>query len=96
MTSENIDKKPKEIKPYLIYRFQISQIGYFGSFAQNRQNDDSDIDILVEFSKIPGWEFFTLEEYLEGIFKREIDLVTKSALRDQMRDTILSQVKYVD
>jgi predicted nucleotidyltransferase len=96
LTSETVEKKLKEIKPYLKDRFQISQIGYFGSFAENSQKTNSDIDILVEFSKTPGWDFFTLEEYLEAIFNRKIDLVTKSAIRDQMRDAILNQVIYID
>jgi len=51
---------------------------------------------LVNFSKTPGWEFFTLEEYLENAFNRKIAFVTKAALRDQLKDQILKQVKYVD
>lgn len=95
MTSKYIEKKLKEIKPYLIDEFHVSRIGYFGSFAMNNQTDNSDIDILVEFSQTPGWEFFSLEEYLEKIFNRKIDLVTKAALKEQLKNVILKQVKYI-
>lgn len=96
LTAQDIEKKLKEIRPYLRDKFQVNEIGYFGSFAENRQTEESDIDILVEFSTTPGWEFFTLEEYLENAFNRKIDLVTKRALRERLREQILTQVKYID
>lgn len=95
LTPESIEKKLKEIKPYLAHRFNVSKIGYFGSFAENRQTEESDIDILVDFSTTPGWEFFTLEEYLEGVFDRKVDLVTEQALKKQLSEQIFERVKYV-
>jgi uncharacterized protein len=92
----DIEIKLKEIKPFLVEKFNVKQIGYFGSFAKNQQTEGSDIDILVEFSKTPGWDFFTLEEYLEKIFNRKIDLVTKQGIKKQLRNTILRSVKYID
>ena len=58
-------------------------------------DEDSDIDILVELHQPIGWRFFSLEIYLEKTFGRKIDLVTKSALKEQIRDKILKQVNYV-
>ncbi len=52
--------------------------------------------LIPEFKNTLGWEFFTLEEYLERIFDSKIDLVTKAALRDQMKDQILQQVRYIE
>lgn len=34
ITSYDITKKLKEIKPYLVDKFKVKEIGYFGSFAQ--------------------------------------------------------------
>jgi len=96
LTAQDIAKKLKEIKPYLKDKFQVSRIGYFGSFAEDWASTESDIDILVEFSTTPGWEFFTLEEYLERVFDRKVDLVTKAALREQLREQILRQVRYIE
>lgn len=95
LTAQDIENKLSEIKPYLADRFHVSSIGYFGSFAEDRQTEESDIDILVNFSVTPGWDFFTLEEYLESIFDRKVDLVTKQALKKQLSERILKQVKYV-
>jgi len=87
--------KLKELKPILSKEYSVKQIGLFGSFSDNSFTDESDIDILVEFEKPIGWKYFTLEIYLENIFGRKIDLVTKNALKEQIKDNILSQVKFV-
>jgi uncharacterized protein len=95
ITREEILIKLKEIKPVLSQDFAVDKIGLFGSFSDNSYTEQSDIDLLVEFDKPIGWKFFSLEIYLENIFKRKIDLVTKNALKEQIRDNILNQVKYV-
>lgn len=94
ITPRYIASKLNEIKPYLTDRFKVKRIGYFGSFANGNYREDSDIDLLVEFDTTPGWDFFALEEYLESVFNRKVDLVTKSALREQLKEQILQTVKY--
>ena len=84
-----------ELKPGLYKEYSVKKIGLFGSFSDETNSDDSDIDILVEFEKPIGWKYFSLEIYLEKLFGRKIDLVTKNALKEQIRENILSQVKYV-
>ena len=90
-----IEQKLKEIKPELEDKYHVSRIGYFGSFVDDRQNENSDLDILVEFSKPIGWDFFTLEKFLEKTFGIPIDLVTKNALKEQIKGSILNQVNYI-
>ena len=84
-----------ELKPFLQKEYSVKSIGLFGSFSDNSFSDESDIDIPVEFEKPIGWKFFTLEIYLEKTFGRKIDLVTKSALKDQIKEKIMQQVKYI-
>ncbi len=38
-----------QTKPELQEKYQIRQIGIFGSYVRGEQNQNSDIDILVEF-----------------------------------------------
>jgi predicted nucleotidyltransferase len=92
---EEIIFKLNELKPMLLEEYSVKKIGLFGSFADNTQTEQSDIDILVELEKPIGWKFFSLELYLEKIFNRKIDLVTKEALKDQVREIILNKVNYV-
>lgn len=56
----DIENKLNEIKPILADKFNVSRIGYFGSYVNGQQTGKSDLDLLVEFSKPVGWEFFTL------------------------------------
>jgi len=94
-TSPDIFEKLTELKPFLYKEYAVKRIGLFGSYADNSFTEDSDIDILIELEKPIGWKFFSLEIYLEQFFGKKIDLVTKNALKDQIRDSILKQVKYV-
>ena len=95
ITRNHIISKLKELKPTLYAEYSVTEIGLFGSFADGTFNDESDIDILVELERPIGWKFFSLELYLEKIFERKIDLVTKNALKDQIKDRILKQINYV-
>jgi len=94
-TQSEILAKLKELKPTLQNEYAVKEIGIFGSFSNNTQKETSDIDILVEFERPIGWKYFSLEIYLESIFQRKIDLVTKNALKAQIKESILSQVKYI-
>lgn len=95
LTKKEVFGKLKELKPLLQKDYAVKNIGVFGSFTDETFTEQSDIDILVEFSKPVGWKFFTLELFLEKEFGRKIDLVTKNALKDQIKDDILNQVNFL-
>ncbi len=96
MTTKNeILEKLKSLKPMLYKDFSVKEIGLFGSFSTNSQTQESDIDLIVELERPIGWKFFSLELYLQNVFNRKIDLVTKNALKEQIKEEILNQVNYV-
>ena len=96
MISKNdILAKLKELKPALYNDYSVKEIGLFGSYSDGTFSDDSDIDLIVELERPIGWKFFSLELYLQKIFNRKIDLVTKNALKEQIKDSILKKVNYV-
>jgi uncharacterized protein len=95
LTKTDIEKKLRQMKPSLRELYFVEQLGYFGSFATGDQTNESDIDILVEFSKPLGWEFFDLKSDLEKEFQRKVDLVSVKALKNQLRDIILKQTIFV-
>lgn len=94
-SSIEIENKLKELKPVLLRKYFVDKIGYFGSYYRNEQTENSDIDILVSFKKPLGWEFFDLQELLENELKLKVDLVSEKALKKQLRQIILNNVKYV-
>jgi predicted nucleotidyltransferase len=95
VTSVDVETKLRELKPALSQRFHVQRLGYFGSFATDQSHADSDLDVLVEFSQPIGWEFFTLEKFLEKEFGMKIDLVTPNALKEKTKASIFRQLKYV-
>jgi len=95
LTKNEILSRLVELKPMLHNEYAVKKIGLFGSFSDNSNTKDSDIDILVEFERPIGWKVFTLELYLEKVFGRKIDIVTKNALKEQIKEDILKQVNYV-
>ncbi|MFZ3131634.1 MAG: nucleotidyltransferase family protein [Desulfosporosinus sp.] len=90
-----LEAKLKEYKPILQDLYYVKKIGIFGSYVRNEQREDSDIDILVEFSKPVGFEFIQLKYYLEEIFNKKVDLVTPNALKPQIKENILREVSYL-
>ncbi|MGB9597231.1 MAG: nucleotidyltransferase family protein, partial [Candidatus Poribacteria bacterium] len=66
-TLQEVQSIIKSNKQNLIEKFNVSQIGIFGSYARGEQTPESDIDILVDFSEVPGLEFFNLAKFLERL-----------------------------
>ncbi len=55
----------EKLKPELISRFQISQLSIFGSFVSGEETSESDLDVLVSFSEMPGlFKFIDLQNFL--------------------------------
>jgi predicted nucleotidyltransferase len=93
-TKEHIKETLKRFKPVLREKYKVKQIGLFGSYVRGEESEESDIDILVEFSEPIGWEFVDLVEFLEKILSRKVDLVTIRALKPRLKEKILKEVVY--
>ena len=75
-----------------IYDMGIKTISVFGSTSRNEANENSDIDLLVEFNKPIGlFEFVRIRRKLSQMLGKPVDLVTEAALRENMRTQILKE-----
>ncbi|MEM9857115.1 MAG: nucleotidyltransferase family protein [Bacteroidota bacterium] len=92
---QKLEEIIRSAKPTLQRDYGIEKIGYFGSFARGDFDADSDIDILVSFSRKVGWKFFDLKDYLESILGRTVDLVTERSIKKRWKESILKQVRYI-
>jgi predicted nucleotidyltransferase len=79
-----------KIKPILSNDFGVIQIGIFGSFAKDRINSESDIDLLVEMKNSDFDSFVGLKIFLEKLLERNIDLVRK---RNQIKPAFLQRIQ---
>ena len=76
----------------LLDAFGVARLSLFGSFARDEGRDDSDVDLLVEFSRPIGlFEFVRLQRQLGELVGHQVDLVTPAALKPQLRDKILHE-----
>ena len=90
-----IIEKLKSTKPGLSAKYNIHNLAVFGSYSRNEQNAESDIDIMVEFSKPIGLEFVSLALELEQLLGKKVDLVSKKAIKKGYLNYILKDIKYV-
>lgn len=95
LSSIEIESKLRDIKPMLAEKYHVSKIGYFGSYATGKQDENSDLDLLVEFSEPVGWSFFSLEIFLEQFLGIDVDLTTGDAIKEQIKASVFKQVKYI-
>jgi uncharacterized protein len=72
-----------------IARFGVVSLSVFGSVARNEARLDSDIDMLVDFEGHATFDrYMGLKFYLEDLLGRKIDLVTRKALRSELRSSV--------
>ena len=70
----------------------VRSLSVFGSVARDEAGPESDVDLLVEFARSVGYfHLFGVQEYLQGILGRRVDLATSDALKVQLRDRILGE-----
>lgn len=101
---ENVSKETilqliKQYKDELEKEYGVKEIGLFGSYVNGIPNDESDIDILIDFldkyhDEMSLFDFIELREKLEEILNHKVDLVMKSALKETIKNRILQEVVY--
>jgi len=75
----------------------VSQMGLFGSFVRDAQNDLSDVDILVEFYPFAHSfdNFMDLSFLLEEMLGRKVELITADSLSPHIAPHIMREVRNV-
>ncbi|HAK88603.1 MAG: nucleotidyltransferase [Nitrospirae bacterium GWC2_46_6] len=95
-TLEEVKEILKEHKAEVREKYKVMEIGIFGSFVRGEQKKRSDIDILVEYSELPDLlKLIELENRLRKLLKRKVDLIEKSGIRTELKETILKEVVYI-
>lgn len=73
----------------LCRKHRVRSLSVFGSILTDRFNDQSDVDMLVDFDTTDHekWDYvrnyFDFQEALEKIFGRKVDLVVEKALKNK-------------
>ena len=84
--------------PEVQQKYQVRELGIFGSFVRGEQTDTSDVDVLVGFDPDARFGLLTfcqLENDLSELLQRKVDLVMKDGLKPHIGDRILQEVIYL-
>lgn len=91
MNHEAISARLREHRAHL-ERLGVKSISLFGSAARGEATPESDLDLLIEFSRPVGlFHFMEVKDFLEEALGCPVDLVTPDALKPQLRETILEE-----
>ena len=93
-------EKPKLLTPEiasLCKSHKVKSLHVFGSFLTDGFNNDSDIDLVVDFANIAVEDYadnyFDFKFALQGLFRRPIDLLEQKALKNPYLIQSINQSK---
>lgn len=80
------------------HKDEIKKISLFGSYLSGGEREDSDIDLLIEFSpsaKVGFLKFIDIQEQIAQSLGRKVDLLTPEALSKYFRDKVLKEAEVI-
>jgi hypothetical protein len=70
----------------------VDSISLFGSVARGDAGPDSDVDLLVEFTKPVGlFHISALKLHLEDLLGCGVDLVPRQGIKPRIRESVLAE-----
>ncbi|TPG44422.1 nucleotidyltransferase family protein [Flavobacterium pectinovorum] len=91
-----IEQNKQELNQ-LCVNHHVQQLYLFGSILTDQFNDESDIDMLIQFSTIKLEDYFDnymdFKEKLELLFERSVDLVENQAIKNPVFRKVVDQEK---
>ncbi|HZL83649.1 MAG TPA: nucleotidyltransferase family protein [Candidatus Deferrimicrobium sp.] len=96
-TLKEIKSILRDHREVLKKQYAVKTIALFGSYTRGEQIEDSDIDILVTFSRPVGLLFIDCADYLEEILGRKVDLLTPKMINKNpyLHKSIKMDLEYV-
>lgn len=74
----------------------ISFLGLFGSHARNENSEQSDVDLLVEFSDVKSLlEIAHIQNLFSDILHKDIDIVQRKSLKPRIKPYVFQDLKTI-
>lgn len=83
LSCEEIVERLKGAKLSLSRRYGVSDIAVFGAYSRGEAEEDSEIDLLVTFKHPIGIRLIDLEDELETLLSRRVDIVTRKGIQSK-------------
>lgn len=99
MNQHNLPSLLEQIRhelPKLKEAYAVKTLEIFGSYVRAEERDESDLDVLVTFSEVPGlFTFVKLENHLSDLLGLKVDLVLKNSLKPAIGERIIKEAVLV-
>ena len=80
----------------LYNKYHVKTLRIFGSMARGESRMDSDVDLLVTFSKpVSLLQMVGLERELSTLIGRKVDLLTTKSVSRYLRNSILKESRQI-
>jgi predicted nucleotidyltransferase len=83
-----VNEIAEKIEP-VFKKYGVTYAALYGSHARGEARPDSDVDLLVEYSKPLGFEYFDMHHELEENLGREVDVITEESMNEFLRPYIV-------
>jgi predicted nucleotidyltransferase len=76
-------------------RYGVARLEVFGSVSRGDASSASDIDLLYELAPGArlGWDIEDLAVELAALLGRRVDLVSRNAVHERLRDEVLAEAR---
>ena len=88
----------KKNKKEIFQKYQITELGIFGSYVRGEQTVNSDIDILIDYDrkgKFTLFDLISLQTSLSELLSTKVDIALKKKLKPVMGYYILREIIYL-
>ena len=80
----------------ILKRNNVSMLGLFGSYSRGEESGNSDIDLLIKFSKkISLLAHIKLQRELSEALGKNVDLLTENSISPYLRENIMNDLRVV-
>lgn len=94
MDKDSILHTLREAKQHIKEKYSVNEIALFGSYSRGEQTETSDIDLMVALDDPLGFRYFDLVYELKALFDKEVEVVSKGAIKPQYFEAIQNDLIY--
>lgn len=92
MTQQELIRRLTEYAPKTRVFLKIQHLYLFGSYSRNEQQEDSDIDLVIDFKEGIGslLDLVAFQNDLEDIFHKKVEVFTQKSLSKYIREDVMN------
>lgn len=98
MGKQEIKEKVREAIENASFKKDIQKVSLFGSHLHGDAKEDSDVDVLIEFtpdSHIGLFEYVEIQYTIEDHIQKKVDLLTPEGLSKFFRDKVINEAELI-